>query len=179
MKYKAHPLRAVPAWSLPARGVWIEIFTCAAPTWNNIGRSPQGECGLKLVSREAGRAGGGSLPARGVWIEIRSYPEAGDWLGSLPARGVWIEICYTGNVHIRASRSPQGECGLKLHPPSRERQRQPRRSPQGECGLKFPHGLLHGLAVPSLPARGVWIEILTMCWTRRMEKVAPRKGSVD
>ena len=33
-----------------------------------------------------------SLPARGVWIEIRSYPEAGDWLGSLPARGVWIEI---------------------------------------------------------------------------------------
>ena len=75
---------------------------------------------------------------------------------SLPAGGVWIEIAPIGVISRITGRSPQGE-----------------------CGLKFPHGLLHGLAVPSLPARGVWIEILTMCWTRRMEKVAPRKGSVD
>ena len=34
--------------SLPARGVWIEIYAHLAEDAGECGRSPQGECGLKL-----------------------------------------------------------------------------------------------------------------------------------
>ena len=57
-------------WSLPARGVWIEISkSISCP----VIRFP-------------------SLPARGVWIEINLLPMTDEEIESLPARGVWIEI---------------------------------------------------------------------------------------
>ena len=34
--------------SLPARGVWIEIYAHLAEDAGECGRSPQGECGLKF-----------------------------------------------------------------------------------------------------------------------------------
>ena len=56
------------------------------------GRSPHGECGLKL----------GNLEPR--------HPR----IRSLPAWGVWIEISCILQVRLRfLCRSPHGECGLK------------------------------------------------------------------
>ena len=57
-------------WSLPARGVWIEIKSCAVK--------------VKMMPQ--------SLPARGVWIEIGLSAAVDGYKMSLPARGVWIEI---------------------------------------------------------------------------------------
>ena len=56
--------------SLPARGVWIEIY-------------------LILRYTQPVQV---SLPARGVWIEILDRLYSCDLNTSLPARGVWIEI---------------------------------------------------------------------------------------
>ena len=57
--------------SLPARGVWIEIFHSAPGSFEQL-----------------------SLPARGVWIEIQIDGVYTADIVSLPARGVWIEIVY-------------------------------------------------------------------------------------
>ena len=56
-------------WSLPARGVWIEIYS---PTYcqARAGHSPQGECGLKFLTPPGITHAKESLPARGVWIEM-------------------------------------------------------------------------------------------------------------
>ena len=59
-------------WSLPARGVWIEI-----------------------VCQHTERRKDKSLPARGVWIEIKTATAIFEKVTSLPARGVWIEIPYS------------------------------------------------------------------------------------
>ena len=124
-------------WSLPARGVWIEISRIGLSSLSPVRRSPQGECGLKFLLGRNARNHQLSLPAGGVWIEIMIC-------GS--ARGA-----CTG-------RSPQGECGLKLHVTVEHVQFR-RRSPQGECGLKWDELGRQRLALVSLPARGVWIEI--------------------
>ena len=81
--------------SLPARGVWIEIPWPVPRRGCAARRSPQGECGLKLRGSVQLLLRGLSLPARGVWIEI-TYEQAAVGLvkASLPARGVWIEIGY-------------------------------------------------------------------------------------
>ena len=80
-------------------------------------------------------------------------------LASLPTRGVWIEIKkILGRVIFWPCRSPHGECGLKSRRFFRGGSPR-RRSPHGECGLKSVW-LLHTWArIPSLPTRGVWIEI--------------------
>ena len=58
--------------SLPAWGVWIEIFARIKVFKSHKCRSPHGECGLK--STRPGEIGViiQSLPAWGVWIEIKS-----------------------------------------------------------------------------------------------------------
>ena len=56
-----------------------------------MSHSPQGECGLKLLSTAGELDVAVSLPARGVWIEIKSS-------------------CATV---VAPGHSPQGECGLK------------------------------------------------------------------
>ena len=56
------------------------------------GRSPQGECGLKLSETVVVQCVLQSLPARGVWIEIKNV---------------------TRDMYRELGRSPQGECGLK------------------------------------------------------------------
>ena len=78
--------------SLPARGVWIEILPSGSSTLTSLGRSPQGECGLKCPPRRTSWTSRRSLPARGVWIEISSFSKESGVKESLPARGVWIEI---------------------------------------------------------------------------------------
>ena len=99
---------------------------------------------------------------------------------SLPARGVWIEIMRTIDTTLETHRrSPQGECGLKLH--GRQdacllgRSLPARgvwieissttcvdtctgRSPQGECGLKFLDRLVKRSVTGSLSSRRAWIE---------------------
>ena len=124
--------------SLPARGVWIEMLFA----WSDIPRcashSPQGECGLKFSTVQVAESFRVSLPARGVWIEIKT-------------------ACFQRSGS--SSHSPQGECGLKFSrgtPTSSI----PGHSPQGECGLKFETGQAIGMTFVSLPARGVWIEIV-------------------
>ena len=75
--------------------------------------------------------------------------------------------------------SPQGECGLKFIGINDE-PFDMSHSPQGECGLKCMgfHDRL-GLA-ESLPARGVWIEMLVLQRLVLVDScVTPRKGSVD
>ena len=58
--------------SLPAWGVWIEIFLIDLQSLFQHCRSPHGECGLKSVTVVASVIYRMSLPAWGVWIEIRS-----------------------------------------------------------------------------------------------------------
>ena len=121
------------------------------------GRSPQGECGLKYCVSLVLSCACQSLPARGVWIEIT--------VTLLIVTPDW-------------SRSPQGECGLKFRDRQTAAERDSR-SPQGECGLKL---LVVGgfqQADGSLPARGVWIEIIARPLSGLLRTVAPRKGSVD
>ena len=79
------------------------------------GRSPHGECGLKLGAGDFGHPEQPSLPAWGVWIEIRRNRRvAFQQDKSLPAWGVWIEIGNMGADILAATRrSPHGECGLK------------------------------------------------------------------
>ena len=78
--------------SLPARGVWIEMIRHACQLAQADGHSPQGECGLKF------RVG---------FVYLRRSV-------SLPARGVWIEMLQVHRPGPRPdSHSPQGECGLK------------------------------------------------------------------
>ena len=58
--------------SLPARGAWIEIIVARPPQQVKIGRSPQGERGLKYSFNIVNCIRNQSLPARGEWIEIAS-----------------------------------------------------------------------------------------------------------
>ena len=64
------PQKIPPAASLPAWGVWIEIKDAIA----------------------AGEKTSSSLPAWGVWIEISDNTPRTVGKKSLPAWGVWIEI---------------------------------------------------------------------------------------
>ena len=144
--------------SLPARGVWIEIGeNVGHRPGERAGRSPQGECGLKLRRPELSGLHEGSLPARGVWIEIST---------SLT------------NCSAQSRRSPQGECGLKYYGEAAHLSDHASLPARGvwieissfskESGVK-----------ESLPARGVWIEIANPLGTGRRRRVTPRKGSVD
>ena len=81
--------------SLPAWGVWIEIFPVDETSAYFPGHSPHGECGLKYVSKGYVTENVQSLPAWGVWIEIRTS-------------GIAYRPAYR--------HSPHGECGLKLFP---------------------------------------------------------------
>ena len=121
-------------WSLPAWGVWIEITDRVI---------------CDLIKR--------SLPAWGVWIEMALRIYAGCLIASLPAWGVWIEILEkSSRIRTISSRSPHGECGLKLALPA-----------------------LVNPIMRSLPAWGVWIEIVPKGKIYATAKVAPRMGSVD
>ena len=77
--------------SLPAWGVWIEIYGNTVASGNYT-----------------------SLTAWGVWIEMHSIPHGLPSIWSLPAWGVWIEIeKMIKTFDVLSSRSPHGECGLK------------------------------------------------------------------
>ena len=122
--------------------------------------SPHGECGLKFLIDESSRVLPLSLPAWGVWVEIFGCFDLRGSFASLPAWGVWVEISQATNALIAASRhSPHGGCGLKYddlvklavivgH------------SPHGECGLKFSGNRDEQVGNTSLPAWGVWVEIM-------------------
>ena len=76
-------------------------------------------------------------------------------------------------------RSPQGECGLKYDVADRVDGREgslPARGVWIEI-IKVVTQTVTGFT--SLPARGVWIEITTLHHASPTRKVAPRKGSVD
>ena len=68
-------MEQTPGWltmaSLPAWGVWIEIPEDTDTAYATRGRSPHGECGLKLKREGVRTDYDASLPAWGVWIEIR------------------------------------------------------------------------------------------------------------
>ena len=52
-------------------------------------------------------------------------------------------------------------------------------SPHGECGLKFAKPQIDANNKRSLPAWGVWIEILTSEEDLRQTYVTPRMGRVE
>ena len=56
--------------SLPARGVWIEMYRTRHHGRYAPSHSPQGECGLKFLDRLVKRSVPGSLSLRRAWIEI-------------------------------------------------------------------------------------------------------------
>ena len=195
-------LRMVPApKSLPARGVWVEIIVSSPPQGRPPGHSPHGECGLKSelvpAAVEARRHSPhgecglksskspsllnnfASLPARGVWVEISSPSPSLIGSLSLPARGVWVEIWHRPPCRRPSgSHSPHGECGLKFLFLSFGLGRVLGHSPHGECGLKL-HDLRRGeRRLRSLPARGVWVEIITARGSASKASVTPRTGSV-
>ncbi len=70
-------------------------------------------------------------------------------LKSIPAL---VQVCAL-------CRSPHGECGLKCRCHGYTLA-MPRRSPHGECGLKYLEGWFLSCPTLSLPAWGVWIEIV-------------------
>ena len=132
--YRKTALQRFPA-SLPAWGVWIEIYKDRKHYAYWTSRSPHGECGLKFKKYALFYNATTSLPAWGVWIEISLHSRQG--IG-------------------KPSRSPHGECGLK------------------SCGID-----LYTAYPLSLPAWGVWIEIALGVFQSYFVNVAPRMGSVD
>ena len=101
--------------SLPARGVWIEIWR-----------------------ERPGRLWGyGSLPARGVWIEIICrYRWRLVALRHSPQGECGLKLVQAVAPLVYGRHSPQGECGLKSSH-ALESLVEFGHSPQGECGLKF------------------------------------------
>ena len=72
------------------------------------GRSPHGECGLKLGAGDFGHPEQPSLPAWGVWIEIRRNRRvAFQQDKSLPAWGVWIEIKQPVSIQLGGAVAPR------------------------------------------------------------------------
>ncbi len=141
--------------------------------------SPRGECGLKYDPGQHRADDGESLPARGVWIEMTSVmtsppaPQSHSPRGECGLKCGWcISWCN------RISHSPRGECGLKFFRLSRM-EFSLGHSPRGECGLKCYIGHPPSPPLPSLPARGVWIEIQIQHHQTRRNIVTPREGSVD
>ena len=149
--------------SLPARGVWIEIGPTDSLFWFRLRHSPRGECGLKYVTKYTDDS-----------LKLRHSPRGECGLKllfasaailildtSLPARGVWIEIGLVFLIYrSKSCHSPRGECGLKLSKVLMNTTKILSHSPRGECGLKLIDVDLVNNTLQSLPARGVWIEIL-------------------
>ena len=90
--YQIRDRRSRSISSLPAWGVWIEIRAGNPYEPPRERHSPHGECGLKSVPGRQNRRPHTSLPAWGVWIEIYIRVTSGSYGGS---------------------HSPHGECGLK------------------------------------------------------------------
>ena len=114
-----------------------------------------------------------------MWIEIAVAYAVNNIFGSLPAGGVWIEIKDLYKLCCERGRhSPNGECGLTylvFYPLSLRLCH----SPHGECGLKS-LCLQSVVYLPSsLPAWGVWIEIVDEYILNNFYNVTPRMGSVD
>ncbi len=55
--------------SPPARGAWIETYSCAQASSSPRGRPPRGGRGLKPFSAINPQKKASSPPARGAWIE--------------------------------------------------------------------------------------------------------------
>ena len=165
--------------SLPARGAWVEMSTTKQSRMTQTSRSPHGERGLKWrVQVNVGQ-----------WLGRSPHGERGLKLGrcagsarhgkSLPARGAWVEILERKTRCGAAScRSPHGERGLKSAHSGRDGHRSEGRSPHGERGLKLIRAGGTPCALPSLPARGAWVEIRRPCNPTPAWRVAPRTGSV-
>ena len=165
--------------SLPARGAWIEMPEQLEQLKPYIGRSPQGERGLKSVRRPLHPPEHWSLPARGAWIEISTLSGWRPCQSSLPARGAWIEICAAvGRSHRAGSRSPQGERGLKYRKLAARVDRH-RRSPQGERGLKCRAAGCGSLCHRRSPQGERGLKSRRHLRPDCRAHVAPRKGSVD
>ena len=126
-----------------------------------ISHSPHGECGLKLCYHRIQKSLCCHSPHGECGLKYLTYLQNLVQELSLPAWGVWIEIarCKTRTCG-RPCHSPHGECGLKLLlilklPLPRSH------SPHGECGLKSFTYFFFICCHMSLPAWGVWIEILS------------------
>ena len=115
LKFPRHPSMNCWAVSLPAWGVWIEIYSAVK------------NCSFSK-----------SLPAWGVWIEIGCDCRGYSWMYSRSPHGeCGLKYGSPWLLDFEKGRSPHGECGLKFcfgvgcvigHYS---------RSPHGECGLKF------------------------------------------
>ncbi len=127
----------------------------------DLGRSPQGERGLKGYHAHGQQGFPLSLPARGARIErggCRPSSPARRCRSPQGERGL-KELSQCFQTGFKGGRSPQGERGLKVAKKLAAK-RVSCRSPQGERGLK---GYWHedsGWKTGSLPARGARIESL-------------------
>ena len=87
LKFHTHIDDLVEGLSLPARGVWIEIFQVWSVFRIGLRHSPQGECGLKYIGLVSFVDCLLSLPARGVWIEIYAIVDHSDGVYVTPRKG--------------------------------------------------------------------------------------------
>ena len=188
--------------SLPVRGAWIEIRH--ANCHDAIQRSslPVRGAWIEMKTQKSFALTRWSLPVRGAWIEMPSVEllcKMADCRSPCGERGLKSRLfCSTLRCN---SRSPCGERGLKFSPFVVVPRSHGCRSPCGERGLKFdvvdccpdvrPSLPVRGawveiaggwrlwLAAGSLPVRGAWIEIPGERDSGKVQRVAPRAGSVD
>ena len=170
LKTPASDPHAIPGWSLPSQGAWIEkkrggidtngyaslpsqgawienaIFVDVADA--SFRRSLHGERGLKTPNEYADPVSGRSLPSRGAWIE--------NW-------------CLQYHALLLLRRSLHGERGLKTAP-GEEVRACPGRSLHGERGLKN-HRVSPFLSLAmSFPSRGAWIEKTKSAVTEKLQR---------
>ena len=120
--------------------------------------SPQGECGLKQPVQAGRHRRHQSLPARGVWIETTAYNSTFKCVWSLPARGVWIETIRSFHRPVSTMSLPARGVWIETTISIEHEGGMSGHSPQGECGLKRQQRQPSLGPLRSLPARGVWIE---------------------
>ena len=161
------------------RGAWVEMPFARTACHALFRRSPCGERGLKsypcpfcgsTVSRSpCGERGLKFAQILRVALDSRS----------LPVRGAWVEMSGSSIARVSLKcRSPCGERGLKWERHVRACPRRPSLPVRG-AWVEIAGGWRLWLAAGSLPVRGAWIEIPGERDSGKVQRVAPRAGSVD
>ena len=78
--------------SLPVRGAWVEIRTCADCVQPERSRSPCGERGLKYDHLVVNGLRGGRSPCGERGLKFAGASAVRGMSASLPVRGAWVEM---------------------------------------------------------------------------------------
>ncbi len=120
-----------------------------------------------------------SHPARGAWVEMRwtnCWRQSETCRTPQGVRGLKFFVDEAG-LEWDNSRTPQGVRGLKSEGPADDGAGR-RSHPARGAWIEILSIALASIAAGSHPARGAWVEIRTLWGTRTHTVVAPRKGCV-